>query len=311
MEKYRSTADPSTGVHPFLPAVDPTPFALRIVLGGPLFLLRLPFLLVGATFTVLLTLIATAISLFSGTLARPFYRTAHAVGLRAVLFGLGVWRLHAPILARPRTRDGTVGSHPTHGDAVFCNHASILDPLYLACFYSPVFAIPTETHGVFATVTLLQAVLSTLSRGSAIATGSRTTGTAKGLAYISETSYVSSSGPVVVFAEGTTTNGAGVLSFSALGGPPTRPHSRVFALGFRYSPSRCETCTVAAPMAHIVGRMAALQSNIRAQATNVPADGDLQRSVAVLAGVPPLRLGAEARCRFEEHWQKISKGYKP
>jgi Acyltransferase len=309
MEKYRSTADPSTGVHPFLPAVDPSPFALRIVLGGPLFLLRLPFLVFGATFTILLTLTAKSISLFSGTLARPFYRTAHAVGLRAVLFGLGIWRLHPPTLDRPRTRDGTAGLHPTHGDAVFCNHASILDPLYLACFYSPVFAVPTETHGVFATLTLQQAVLSTLSRDSTITTGSRTVGTAKRLASISEASYVSSSGPVVVFAEGTTTNGAGVLSFSALGGPPTRPHSHVFALGFRYSPSRCETCTVAAPAAHVVGRMAAVQSTIRAHAINVPADGDLQRNVAVLAGIPPLRLGAEARYRFDEHWQQVSKGY--
>jgi hypothetical protein len=309
MEKYRSTADQSTGVHPFIPATDPTPFALRIIISLVLVPIRLPILLLGLILNAAVTTTAEALSFASGTLSRPVLRLAHVVGLRLALFGLGAWWVPAPVLERPRVRGGIPGSHPMHGDLVFCNHASFLDPLYLALFYSPVFAVPTTKPELFAKFSLSQATLSALTGGCTAGGNVFDPATGKTLIDLADAAYASSSGPVVVFAEGTTTNGTGVLSFAASGGAPVRPGGNVFAMGLRYSQSRCETLTIGSPLAHVAGRIAALRSRIAGRAINVPAVGDMQRSVAVLAGVPALRLSAEARARFEAHWIDTQKGY--
>jgi 1-acylglycerol-3-phosphate O-acyltransferase len=297
MEKYRSSADPSTGIHPFIPAEDPASslqVCLLLLLLGPF---RLLALLVGAVFTAVLSTVAACLGVVSGTLARPFYRLADAVGLRAVLFGFGVWRAQNPVLGLPRTREGVAGLHPSHGDVVFCNHASYLDPIYLACTYSPVLVV-VGANGACYSVSYPAAALNVLSPGRAANSGARKP---ESLSQVSENAAKRSSGPVVVFAEGTTTNGKGVLAFGVSAKSiPSR--AKVFALGLSYSPSRSETYTVGSPWMHVMGRVCAWKSTIRARVARVPVDGDTQRAVADQARAAPLRLSSEARARFESDW---------
>jgi Acyltransferase len=304
MEKFRSTADPSTGIHPFIPARDPTGLLRRVVCLVVLFPVRVCFLLLGVSVTFCVAGFGALVAAVSGVLARPFFRVGHAVGLRAVLLGLGVWRYSSPALERPRSRVSVQGAHPTHGDVVFCNHASYMDPIYLACAYSPTFVLVNEA-GVCVRVTLWQATQQALS-GALVAPQERRDDVPT-LAELAKSCEQRRAGPVVVFAEGTTTNGSGVLSFASQG-MQVRDVA-TFALGISYSPSRAETHTVGSGLKHALGRMTAVGSEIRGRAAGVPPDGDPQPSVASLAGVPPLRLTAEARARYESHLLETSKGY--
>jgi hypothetical protein len=282
-----------------MPAENPAPFLHRLACLAFLGPFRIAAFILGALFKASLASVAACLGIVSGALGRPFDRLADSVGLRAVLMGLGVWTIQSPVLGLPRTRDGVVGHHPSHGDVVFCNHASYLDPLYLACAYSPVFVV-VRGGGACIPVPCLDAALGALfpERIAKLSVDKAET-----LAQISANAAKRSSGPVVVFAEGTTTNGKGVLTFGVTA-KSVQNQAKVFALGLSYSVTRAETYTVGSPWMHVVGRLASWKSVIRARVARVPVDGDTQRTVADQARAAPLRMSAEARALFERDWRE-------
>lgn len=327
MEKYRSTADPSTGVHPFISPKDPTSIVTRLACVIVLLPLRLLAIFVGAFWTFTAVLTGFAFGLVCGAIRRPFYRAGHRFGLRLVLLGLGVWRCALPTLERPRTRETVPesGVPPGHGDVVYCNHCSYLDPLFLACAYSPTFIVPSGIGSDVRRISLLEAVFGSLNSSllrniNAPATGKFNVPVAgtflnkllfrepqcESLYGCVESNRLLRRGPLLFFAEGTTTNGRGVLTFPATN---LQRGLQTFALGLSYSTSRAEAHTVGAGVVHILGRMTAPSSEIRGRVVRVPSDGNIQRSVASLAGIPPLRIGAEARARFEAHLREMANGY--
>jgi Acyltransferase len=305
MEKFRSTADPSTGVHPFIPVSDCTTLLSRLVFVMFFSALRACVLLLGVGIACFGSLSSSAIGMISVAIARPFVRVGHAIGLRAVLLAFGVWKYTGPTLEHPRSRACVVNSGPRHGDIIFCNHSSYLDPIYLACAYSPVFVASNAT-GKLSRLSLFEAVWSSV-RSSASPGGTIAGDAVESLTRLATTCATRKCGPVVVFAEGATTNGAGVLQFSL---PPLQlSQSSVFALGLRYSTSRVETYTIGSALLHALQRLTSSRSEIRSRIAGVALDANLQRAVADLAGIPPLGLGAEARDRFEAHMAQSACGY--
>lgn len=305
MEKYRSTADPSTGVHPFIPSADNTSLVVRLIVLLTLLPVRCGAILFGIALVLFGILLGALSGIASCSLSRCCVRICDRVGLRAILFGFGVWVYSCPTLERPRSRMCAVDSPPGHGDIVLCNHSSYLDPLYLACSFSPIFVYAT-TSGELIQASLWQAV-SYASSGSAMKETQCRSSVVKSLAECAKSAREKMSGPIVVFAEGVTTNGAGVLQFpnSLL----QYGSSRVFALGLKYSVSRAEAFTVGSGPCHMLKMLTSSRSHITGRIAGVAPDSDVQRAVADLAGVPALRVSSEARIRFEAHMAETARGY--
>ncbi len=291
MEKWKSR-DPSTGLHPFLP-----PFKLpvwRVLLQGSLlYPLRLPtaslFLFLRA---VLLLPILLLRLLRLNFLARPLTRCSDAL-LRVVLLSLGV------LSSSPK---GRLHASPSHGDLIFVNHASYLDIPYLTAVFSPAcFVVPY--NGMFVILSPLAALRWTFTGSSAI---SRMP-TVKSLKEVILHAQARSRGPLVIFAEGVASNGVGVLRFASF---VLLERGPVYAVGLCYSRSRIECATVDSMVTHFFGLVANWKSEISARISHVPdcSTADLQREVARLAGVPPLRIGSESRLPFVQHWRSSSGG---
>lgn len=303
MEKYRSTADLSTGVHPFIPSADNTGLGSRLVCAICLLPARCCAVVIGVALASGGCLIAVVIGVLSRAMGRACVRISHRLGLRFVLFGFGVWKYSSPTLERPRSRACVIDSPPGHGDLIVCNHSSYLDPIYLSCTYSPVF-VQATAGGSLVQISLWKAVL--LASTGVADKKDHEIGPAVGsLANVAAFSAKRRNGPTVIFAEGTTTNGAGVLRFPFL----QFGKARVFALGLRYSPSRAESFTVGSVLLHALRRLTSRGSEIKGRIAGVAPDADAQRAVADLAGIPALRVGAEARVRFERHLADTADGY--
>lgn len=294
MEKYRSSADPSTGVHPFLPAKLPTLSYLAVMAKPLLISIRLPILLTTTLAYIIASIPIGILSMLSHLLARPFSRVRDVLLLRIALVALGCWKTPAPELGRPRTRAAKPGRHPVRGDIVFVNHASYLDVLYLALMYSPVFVYATSDSVVSCSIST--ALRSSLS-GKPPASSKK-----ENLEQIS----AHAAAPVVLFAEGTTTNGKGVLAFANHLQSPEIPESvSVYALGLSYSASRKEVFTVESFVRHLLRLLGSISCSIRGKALAIPNSGsNPQATVANLAGIPALSIGAEARERFNNHWSQ-------
>lgn len=340
MEKYRSSADPSTGIHPFMPPKAPLHLHAK-----PLILVRLPLLVL----TLLLYVPACAFCRLVPIKAVSYWlqRLTDILYQPMLLCCLSVWRLHPPVVERPRTRPAVSSlsvahegdtnpksttktsssnkgksnpataspSYPRRGDVIVCNHCSPLDLLYLTRYFSPVFAVPTFQLPTSASSPAAQSpVVVPLSLMAAL----RRVSCAPAPIPASHPRATRLSdlcrerrAPVVLLAEGCATNGAGVLQFAlpfdAMPGPMEAP--KLFALGFAYSRGRSETRPLGGPSSLVkslfffVTRPAA---HIYTRMTAIcPTDmKHLQRTVANLAGNAPLSIGYEAGLKFAQHWAK-------
>lgn len=280
MEKFRSSADPSTGIHPFLPP-PPTKSILSTVLRLPLTPIRLACALI--IFPIYL-LLRTLTSPFP----RPLVRAVDSLCLPILLLSLSVIP-RQPILERPRVRNAVPGRRPGRGDVVFVNHCTPLDVLYLSYAFSPVFSVACD--GGLVPMSFLQA----LSHVGCAPPSKKSTDK------LSE--IITKSAPLVIFAEGCTTNARGVLQFQ-VNAEAVPSDTSVYALGLSYSPSRKEAYTLGSLLIYYLRIMGELSCTINARMAAVPSGGDLQSTVASMAAAPPLRIAAEAGVRFLEHWQQ-------
>eukprot|EP00171_Calliarthron_tuberculosum_P020718 IDg20718t1 len=127
MEKYRSSADPSTGIHPFLPTAQ-LPSTRIMIQGLMLYPMRLPAGLVLVVFYIAIHLLASALHFV--LVHEPAFALDRfaSILLQLALLCVGV-QSSAPTGRLPRM--------PSHGDLVFTSHASYLDVLYLIAALCP------------------------------------------------------------------------------------------------------------------------------------------------------------------------------
>lgn len=228
-------------------------------------------------------------------LSRAIERIIDILLLLPLSICLGLRGFQLPLLERPRTRVASPGQHPTSGDIVLVNHASPIDALYLALCYSPTFVIPQDAN-------LVQ--LSTLSAFSQIGCAPKIHGRLVSLDALRNLKRA----PIVIFVEGCTTNGRGVLQLAMLEDLLSSVEE-AYALGLRYSPDGRECCTVDPVWRHVLRMMASLSCRINGRVQKLSlAKSNLQGAIASLAGVPALRIGKDAGLRFAKDWDSMANG---
>lgn len=309
MEKFRSTADPSTGIHPFIP-VRPSSSIISVV-AKLLIIVRLPLLFVLSFIYSILSIIPLVLAALP-SLAFPLHRLIDYTFLSPILLCTSVWCPTVPTVDRPRVRtDPSLQARaPSRGDVIFTNHASILDLLYLTRAYSSLFVVPSPDTDLSATSSTPDdsvipiSLLSALTRVSCAPSPNALSGR-KGTTITALSSQRSA--PIVVLAEGCSSNSRGVLKF-CVSAPLNRSLDssvRLFALGFSYSRDCREVNTLSSPIVHVLRLMTLPCANIRARVAAIPPDAiDIHKTVASLAGVPPLTIGREHGARFFTHWNE-------
>lgn len=217
MEKYRQFADAGTGVNPFVPpwVNTKTSLGLRALKFFPLLavaLIRLCFLLVALLWLALAEFILLPIP--GCTPRRLLYRIFTKIGCSAALWGLGVTTVeehaadHRRLKIAPGKKTVSPGADANAGTLVLANHQSVADILYFGSKLGPVFVF-VGGGGVPVQRGLLGAFRYSLGPPSKTPPlGKHVT-----LAEVAKRARSSCSGPVVVFPEGTRSNGASVLAW--------------------------------------------------------------------------------------------------
>jgi len=226
MEKFRTFEDPATGIMPFMPhkAVVPKNILFRFVrgiIGLLLALLRLPFLLL---LTVLLGVGSTTAGLVPvAAVRRPLVRLVDGTCCRILLFVMGFYWIPAGYLKKRAVSVGKVAkanqakwpplSTAVSGAVIVSTLTSYVDILYLAFRFSPVFAFPVhDPKGASATGKVVaMGTFGAIGQVASCATLHELRGVD-----ISELVAKCESqglGPVIIFAEGVSSNGRGILPF--------------------------------------------------------------------------------------------------
>lgn len=225
MEKFRTFEDPATGIMPFMPhkVVVPKNLLFRLVrglIGFSLVTVRLPFLMVVVCLLVFCKTFAGLLPV--AALRRPLVRCIDGTCCRLLLFFLGFYWIPAGYLKKRAVTVSRAGkanqakwpplSAAVSGTVIISTLTSYLDILYLAFRFSPVFAFPVhDPKGATATGRVV--AMSTLGAISHISTCSslhdRQSVEISELVAKSEAGRL---GPVVIFAEGVSSNGRSVKS---------------------------------------------------------------------------------------------------
>jgi len=236
MEKYSKWRDEKTSIHPFFAQKPKTArFVLsRFILGPLLFLVRLPLLI--AVFLVYF-IVAQVLELLPlpGALMRLPLRLVHMVGARLLLLIMGFWWVesrHSRSSRRVVLPTVTPGSHCSSGDLIVANLQGYAEVLYLAYRFAPVFTtVPIDGEGLVIKRSVFGALSDALHLERTYSKDDSRCRTATELLKKAE---AGSRGPVVVFPEGTSSNGRGLLANSrALKGVEVRAE-RTHVVGFKY-----------------------------------------------------------------------------
>lgn len=218
MEKYRQFADGGTGVNPFVPlwSHHKAPLALRglkFVALLPLGLLRLAVVVCALLWLLIAELICNLIPV--GLIRYPIYRVASWLGCQFALTGLGFFLSsssdsiadHRRLKVAIPKEQGASPFNAGNGVIVISNLQGLTDILYLGLRLCPVFVFPAS-DGSPVEYTLIGA----LRRAGARRLGAPS-GQKRSLAEIAKAAHSGCRGPVVVFPEGTRTNGSCILSW--------------------------------------------------------------------------------------------------
>mmetsp|Transcript_43512 Transcript_43512/g.170242 ORF Transcript_43512/g.170242 Transcript_43512/m.170242 type:complete len:315 (-) Transcript_43512:2353-3297(-) len=182
MEKYRNTADHSTGIHPFIPIVGVGFPVLNVVLAPVFLAVRVPVFLVGACLLVLSEFIGPISSLAAKTL----------------LVAFGASRVEEKLL-RPGADDTP--------EIIVANHGSFIDVLHVASRFSArTFVIYDAGDRKFVSKSLLKAILHSFSSADVPSSTDNK---------VLEVDFKAIKYPALVLPEGTTSNGRGLLTFES------------------------------------------------------------------------------------------------
>ncbi|RVD85738.1 uncharacterized protein DFL_004047 [Arthrobotrys flagrans] len=239
MEKYTQYRDRGTGTAPFLPITSATS-SLHLPLAAVLFALRAP---------VLLTI---SVSYFLFLQFMPLGALFQKGILWICMLVAGVWWVDLQVEGVKRG-PSTLSRHPdklpSSGSIIASTFSSPLDALYLAATFDPIFLLPSfDTPYVFQ-LTLFQTLLYTFAPPTSKPYSSKPTTLAE----------VVSQNPhriIVIFPEGTTSNGRALLRFAPAfdsfatqykqsgengHGNGTIPKNKIFPISLRYLPSNTTT----------------------------------------------------------------------
>ncbi|EWC46991.1 hypothetical protein DRE_03753 [Drechslerella stenobrocha 248] len=195
MEKYTQYRDRGTGIAPFIPfATSASTFQLPVA--AVLFALRAPMLM------------AMAASYFLVLQFMPLGAFFQKGMLWMCMLVAGVWWVDLQVEGVKR---GTLSRHPNRlpsaGSIIASTFTSPLDALYLAATFDPIFLVPSfDTRYVFQ-LTLLQTLLYTFAPPTSKPYSSKPTTIADVVAQYPHRI-------IVVFPEGTTSNGRALLRFA-------------------------------------------------------------------------------------------------
>ena len=241
MEKYKRFADKGTGINPFTPFT-PKPLqtaalylqhAKNYVIGPIVALVRLLLSVVIVVLLFIFGIVIPKLTFWLWPISRSFARGAHAILGHLWLFVLGFYRVEVvpyPFHELPKNAfaftptspqaqfDGSAPLptnpqqlSPTARDLIIANHCSYIDVLYLAAKYAPLFAFPLadDTARVMYATTLSALWHSSFDRDATLE-GRRKP---QGAISLSELLMLGKKlhCPVVLFAEGTPTNGRALL----------------------------------------------------------------------------------------------------
>ncbi|KAL9550924.1 hypothetical protein MBANPS3_004498 [Mucor bainieri] len=223
MEKYSRWRDASTGIQPFLPPVPPrTDSSLLITLSNVIHIIVGP--IQGIVKLVLIGLVALLYIVFVpvlGTVLTPiaplkrvWTRLFSSIFIRLVLFLSGFFHIKTETVSIRKSR-GSNGAkeapHVKHGDVIVANWTSYIDILYLASRFNPVFTqVFLETNKI-KIISLWEAIRLVGKIPESKPSSEDTVYTVQEL---SQKARKGKWGPLVVFAEGTTTNGRALLKFA-------------------------------------------------------------------------------------------------
>eukprot|EP00736_Rhodelphis_marinus_P007185 Rmarinus@m.17663 len=207
MEKYRSFADPKSGIHPFLNSPNSPKQLISIdslfyfPLGLFLFTIRIAVLIVSLSILFVAEFLCVSLSLIP-PLRCFICHPLRVLGARGILLALGIWACTSKLHYSSRK----TWPRPGHGDVVMCNFTSYVDVFVLMYLFDPVFVLPShEKCGHVVHLGYWDLIMHAW-HGSPFPEGSGLK-----LEDVSRNAKYYSRGPVVVFPEGTTSNGKAIL----------------------------------------------------------------------------------------------------
>ncbi|CEG77318.1 hypothetical protein RMATCC62417_12094 [Rhizopus microsporus] len=224
MEKYSKWRDAGTGIQPFLPPVPPrTDSSILITLS------KIVRSIAGYSQGILKTLIIFALGLLYillvsciGILLTPirplkkiWQSLISAIIIRSILFFMGFFQIKTETISVRKSRgSGQIETATVKdGDVIIANWTSYVDVLYLAYKYQPIFTQIYSDSNSIKKISLWQAIRlvqtppeSKPSEDDKVYSLKELVSNAKQHGW----------GPIVIFPEGTTTNGRALLKFHPL-----------------------------------------------------------------------------------------------
>ncbi|KAI8986426.1 hypothetical protein BDB01DRAFT_785608 [Pilobolus umbonatus] len=224
MEKYSKWRDAGTGIQPFLPLMPPkTDITLlatlsniiHMIVGPILGLIKL--LLVTVVFLVYVVIVPGLGLIWSPIppLKRLWTSIFSRILLRLGLFFVGFFYIKAETVSIRKSRQAEAIKPPSvnNGDVIVANWTSYIDIIYLAARYNPIFTqIYLDTTNV-KPITLWEAIRLTAQIPASRPNQGDKLYTVKELSSLAKKKKM---GPIVIFAEGTTSNGRALLKFAPL-----------------------------------------------------------------------------------------------
>jgi len=338
MEKYSKWRDEGTGLHPFLPC---TPlnkehslsWYLIKVIGFIIGIAKIPFIFVILIWMVVMSGLSTILMPIP-FLHRLFRRYTEFLGSRALLFLFGFFNVQSRVIRLQQQKNTPINTTSFNsGDVIVCNHTSYIDILYLSFKCSPIFAFGPNTYTksvpIQGIVNIRTNIISALleSINDPIRQPEQCIPIHEAIE-IAQRYHA----PLVVFPEGTTTNGKTLLSFVApifdgfqLNKLPT---FRVIGIKYEYE-DFSPTFTVGSIVKHSLQLCCQLSNNLEGRVLsasesqdintaaqiqdNTPNEWRLSNQIStVLAAVLRIRkarLNAKDKREFMDYWYSHKKTY--
>jgi len=265
MEKYSAWRDKETGIHPlFHPKEKESRFILRPVLDVLLFVIRTPLLIMLFSIYFLVRSVVQLIPLPS-FLKRPLIRIIDILGCRSTLFLLGFWWIKSNYQRISRQyqlpKIYPPGINISSGDLIVSNKLSIVEILYLGFRYSPVFTGVSIEGDALKRIGIFRALLDALRPTSCYHLND---GSYAPLQSILDTARSKRQGPVVVFPEGTNSNGRALLDYCPVLDDVSISQLRTHVIGFKFEWSYfCPVFTVGSSLGYLYHLMGQVKNSLQ------------------------------------------------
>ncbi|KAG1047897.1 hypothetical protein G6F46_011470 [Rhizopus delemar] len=220
MEKYSRWRDAGTGIQPFLPPVPPrtdSSFLVTLsnivhtIAGSVQGLIKLPvILLLSLCYVLFVSILGTLLTPIK-PLKRAWQTLFSTILTRCILFFMGFFHIKTETVSIRKSRGNIKSGSVKDGDIIISNWTSYVDILYLAYKFNPVFTQVYSNTTQVKKISLWQAIRSVNQIPPATPTS-----TVYDIKELSLKAKEQGWGPIVIFPEGTTTNGRALLKFVPL-----------------------------------------------------------------------------------------------